>query len=86
LDDKTGRYAEIKRYEKGLLYSVSYSVEYAQEIEQAANLLLEASKLAYDKDFANYLSYHSEALLSDYLQQWDFAWLDMKKSKCEVVF
>jgi len=85
VDDKTGLYSVIKRDEKGLLYSVAYSVEYAQELEKAANLLLEASKLADDKEFANYLSMRADALVNDDFQPSDFAWMDMKNNPIDVV-
>ena len=85
VDDKTGLYSVIKRDEKGLLYSVAYSVEYAQELEKAANLLREASTLADDKEFANYLSMRADALISDDFQPSDFAWMDMKNNPIDVV-
>ena len=85
VDDKTGLYSVIKRDEKGQLYSVAYSVEYAQELEKAANLLREASTLADDKEFANYLSMRAEALVSDDFQPSDFAWMDMKNNPIDVV-
>lgn len=85
IDDKTGLYSVIKRDQKGLLYSVAYSVEYAQELEKAANLLREASKLADDKEFANYLSMRADALVNDDFQPSDFAWMDMKNNPIDVV-
>ena len=85
VDDKTGLYSVIKRDEKGLLYSVAYSVEYAQELEKAANILRKASKLADDKEFANYLSMRADALVSDDFQPSDFAWMDMKNNPIDVV-
>ena len=85
VDDKTGLYSVIKRDEKGLLYSVAYSVEYAQELEKAANLLREASKLADDREFANYLSMRADALVNDDFQPSDFAWMDMKNNPIDVV-
>ena len=85
VEDKTGLYSVIKRDENGKLYSVAYSVEYAQELEKAANLLREASKLAGDKEFANYLSMRADALVSDDFQPSDFAWMDMKNNPIDVV-
>ncbi|MFY8283964.1 dipeptidyl-peptidase 3 family protein [Pseudoalteromonas sp. SSMSWG5] len=85
LDDKTGLYSVIKRDEKGLLYSVAYSLEYAQELEKAANLLREASQLADDKEFANYLSMRADALVTDDFRASDFAWMDMKNNPIDVV-
>ena len=83
--DKNGLYSVIKRDENGKLYSVAYSIEYAQALEKAANLLREASKLADDKEFANYLNLRADALLSDDYQASDFAWMDMKNNPIDVV-
>ncbi|WP_404340947.1 Zn-dependent hydrolase [Pseudoalteromonas mariniglutinosa] len=83
--DKQGLYSLIKRDENGKLYSVPYSKEYAQELEQAANLLREASQLADDKEFANYLNLRADALQNDDFQASDFAWMDMKNNPIDVV-
>ncbi|MDQ9092390.1 Zn-dependent hydrolase [Pseudoalteromonas haloplanktis] len=83
--DKSGLYSVIKRDENGKLYSVAYSIEYAQALEKAANLLREASKLADDKEFANYLNLRADALQSDDYQASDFAWMDMKNNPIDVV-
>ncbi|MEO2281610.1 dipeptidyl-peptidase 3 family protein [Pseudoalteromonas pernae] len=83
--DKTGLYSIIKRDEQGKLYSVPYSKEYAAELEAAAKLLREASELADDKEFANYLSMRADALISDEYQASDFAWMDMKNNPIDVV-
>ncbi|MFY8328701.1 dipeptidyl-peptidase 3 family protein [Pseudoalteromonas sp. ZZD1] len=85
VEDKNGLYSVVKRDENGKLYTVSYSVEYAQALEKTANLLREASKLADDKEFANYLSLRADALLSDEYQASDFAWMDMKNNPIDVV-
>ncbi|MBE0376259.1 dipeptidyl-peptidase 3 family protein [Pseudoalteromonas prydzensis] len=83
--DKNGLYSVIKRDDSGKLYSVAYSIEYAQALEKAANLLREASKLAEDKEFANYLNLRADALQSDDYQASDFAWMDMKNNPIDVV-
>ena len=85
IEDKNGLYSIVKRDETGKLYSVSYSIEYAQALEKAALLLREASKLAEDKEFANYLNLRADALLNDDYQPSDFAWMDMKNNPIDVV-
>lgn len=85
VDDKTGLYSVIKRDDSGKLYSVAYSQEYAQQLEEAANLLREASALADDKEFANYLNLRANALQNDKYQASDFAWMDMKNNPIDVV-
>jgi hypothetical protein len=83
--DKTGLYSLIKRDELGNLYSTTYSEEYAVELAQAAKLLRDASKLADDKEFANYLNLRADAIQSDDFQASDFAWMDMKNNPIDVV-
>ena len=83
--DKTGLYSLIKRDELGNLYSTPYSEEYAVELAQAAELLREASKLADDQEFANYLNLRADAIQSDDFQASDFAWMDMKNNPIDVV-
>ena len=62
-----------------------YSKEYAKELAKAADLLREASKLADDKEFANYLNLRADALQKDDFQGSDFAWMDMKNNPIDVV-
>ncbi|WP_372760104.1 Zn-dependent hydrolase [Pseudoalteromonas sp.] len=83
--DKTGLYSIIKRDEQGKLYSVPYATEYATELAAAADLLREASQLAEDKEFANYLNLRADALQNDDFQASDFAWMDMKNNPIDVV-
>jgi hypothetical protein len=85
LNDKTGLYSIIKRDEQGNLYSVPYAKEYADELAVAADLLRQASKLADDKEFANYLKLRADALQKDDFQASDFAWMDMKNNPVDVV-
>lgn len=83
--DKKGLYSVIRRDDRGALVSIPYSKIYESELKQASKLLLEASALADDKDFANYLKMRSVALLSDDFQASDFAWMDMKNNPIDVV-
>ncbi len=85
LKDEKSLYSMIKRAEDGSLYSVPYSVEYANELAQASALLREASKLAVDKEFAHYLMLRADALQRDDFQASDFAWMDMKNNPVDVV-
>lgn len=83
--DKTGLYSVIRRDDKGALISIPFSIIYKTELQQASKLLLEASALADDKEFANYLQMRSVALLNDDFQASDFAWMDMKNNPIDVV-
>ncbi|MEI5640824.1 MULTISPECIES: dipeptidyl-peptidase 3 family protein [unclassified Pseudoalteromonas] len=83
--DKQGLYSLIRRDEQGELYSIPYSTAYKTELGQAAKLLREASQLAKDKEFANYLNLRADALVNNSYQTSDFAWMDMKNNPIDVV-
>ncbi|CAH9049470.1 hypothetical protein PSECIP111951_01316 [Pseudoalteromonas holothuriae] len=85
LKDKKGLYSIVKRDEQGKLHTLPYSKIYEKELSQAAQLLREASKLADDKEFANYLTLRADALLNNSYQTSDFAWMDMKNNPIDVV-
>ncbi|SFC37119.1 Peptidase family M49 [Pseudoalteromonas denitrificans DSM 6059] len=85
LDDKQGLYSIVRRNDKGALYSSPYSKVYAKQLSEAADLLKQASTLADDKEFANYLNLRAQALLTDDYQASDFAWMDMKNNPIDVV-
>ncbi len=82
---KDGLYSMVERDEEGNLKLVPYSVKFAEQLKRAAHLLREASKLADDKQFANYLELRADAFLSDIYQPSDMAWMDMKNNKIELV-
>ncbi|PCK32041.1 dipeptidyl-peptidase 3 family protein [Pseudoalteromonas piscicida] len=83
--DKTGLYSVIRRDENGQLYSIPYSSAYKAELDKAAELLRQASNLAQDKEFANYLNLRADALVNNSYQASDFAWMDMKNNPIDVV-
>ena len=85
LSDKTGLYSVIRRDSEGKLHTIPYSVQYKTELEAAAKLLTEASVLAEDKEFAEYLKLRAQALLTDNYQPSDFAWMAMKNNPIELV-
>ncbi|MFC3031124.1 Zn-dependent hydrolase [Pseudoalteromonas fenneropenaei] len=83
--DKNGLYSVIRRDKAGKLYSIPYSDEYQQHIDATATLLREASLLAEDQEFANYLNLRADALVNNSYQASDFAWMDMKNNPIDVV-
>ncbi|MBQ4850782.1 dipeptidyl-peptidase 3 family protein [Pseudoalteromonas sp. MMG012] len=83
--DKQGLYSIITRDDQGNLSSTSYSEVFQTELTKAASLLREASKLAVDKEFANYLNLRADALLNNSYQRSDFAWMDMKNNLIDIV-
>lgn len=84
-EGKDGLYSIVKRDAKGELSLSMYSDEYASEIAKIADLLIQASVLADDKEFGAYLSLRAEALKSDDYQASDLAWMSMKNNLVEVV-
>ncbi|OQX79278.1 MAG: Zn-dependent hydrolase [Bacteroidetes bacterium 4484_249] len=83
--DKTNLYTLIRRNKDGALKTVWYHDAYKKQVAEAAGLLKKASKLAGDKEFANYLELRAEALLTDDYQPSDLAWLDVKNNNVDFV-
>lgn len=83
--DKTSLYTLVRRDENGKLMTVWYHDAYAPQIKKAAKLLKEASKLAGDKEFANYLSLRADALLTDDYFESDMAWMDVRNNNIDFV-
>jgi len=84
--EKTNLYTLIKRNDEGKLKTVWYHEAFKQQIERAAGILLEAASFADDKDFANYLTLRSQALLTDDYFESDMAWLSMKNNLVDIVY
>ena len=84
-EGKDGLYSLVRRQDDGKLKLVPYSAEYAMELKQAAELLMQAAELADDAEFANYLRMRAAALQNDNFQPSDMAWMDMKNNPVELV-
>ncbi len=85
LKDEKGLYSLVKRDNNNQLITVPYSTIYKEQLTKASALLSKAAKLADDKQFAHYLELRAKALLSDQYQESDFAWMDMKNNKIDMV-
>ncbi|MBT8131260.1 MAG: Zn-dependent hydrolase, partial [Gammaproteobacteria bacterium] len=85
MDDKDGLYSLVRRRNDGSLYTVPYHMAYADQLAAAAELLVEASDLAEDIKFQDYLRLRAKALISDVYQPSDMAWLDMKNNEIDLV-
>ena len=85
LPGKSGLYSFIRRNSDGELMVVPYHVEFATELNQAANLLMEAANLADHDGFADYLRLRADALVTDEYQASDFAWMDVKSNPVDLV-
>lgn len=85
LPGKTGLYSFIRRNGDGELIVVPYHIEFASELQTAAILLRQASELAEDVEFADYLRLRADALVTDEYQESDFGWMDVKSNSIELV-
>ena len=83
--DAQGLYSVVTRNEKGSLLTIPYSTYYGEELEAAADLLIQAADLAETESFANYLRMRAEAISTDNYQASDMAWMDMKDNPVELV-
>ncbi len=84
-DTKTSQYTVIRRNASGQLESIPYHVEFKEEIEVAAELLMKASSLAEDAGLKNYLEKRAQAILSDEYFESDMAWMEMKNNSIDFV-
>ncbi len=84
-DGKDGQYTIVQRDSGGNLTLLPYSEAFADQINAVADLLVKASTLAEDPEFAAYLKLRAEALKSDDYQASDMAWMDMKNNPVELV-
>src|SRR5690242_14734882 len=80
-----GAYTVVRRDSAGHLVAVPYHVAYAAEMRNAAAHLREAAALADDPGLRRYLELRARALETDEYQPSDFAWLDMKQNRLDVV-
>ena len=85
LPGKNGLYSLVRRDREGKLMLVPFHVEYAEELQAAAELLRKAAKLAESTDFANYLKLRAAALISDEFQVSDMYWMDVRDNQIDVV-
>jgi hypothetical protein len=84
-ENKTSLYTLIKRDDDGQLKVVWYHEAYKEQTEKLADLLKQASELAEDKDFKNYLNLRAQSLLTDDYLAGDMAWMDMKNNAVDFV-
>jgi hypothetical protein len=83
--DKTSQYTLVRRDEEGKLQAVWYHEAYADQIQMAAELLMKASELAADKEFAEYLKLRATALLTDDYYYSDMMWMDVRNNNVDFV-
>ena len=84
-EGKDEQYSIVKRNADGGLVLLPYSKAFESQISAIADLLMQASALADDVEFAAYLKLRAEALKTDDYQASDMAWMDMKNNPIELV-
>ncbi|ABF42448.1 Zn-dependent hydrolase [Candidatus Koribacter versatilis Ellin345] len=67
------------------LQAIPYHVAYRAFLEPAARALKEASALARDKAFANFLRMRADALLNDDYYPSDVAWLELQNPRFDII-
>ncbi|WP_323788348.1 dipeptidyl-peptidase 3 family protein [Psychroserpens sp.] len=85
IENKSSIYNFVRRDENGALYSIPYHVQFAEELKEVSDLLVQASELAEDEGLQAYLKLRSKALLDDNYQASDLAWMDMKTNTLDIV-
>ncbi len=84
-ENKGSLYTFVRRDENGKLFAIPYHKQFADEMKEVSDLLLEASKLAENAGLKKYLELRSNALLDDNYQPSDMAWMDMKTNTLDIV-
>lgn len=83
--NKTSQYTVIVRDENGNLKCVWYHDYFEQQIKKAASLLDDASELAGDEEFAEYLRLRAKALRTDDYLESDMQWMDVRNNNIDMV-
>ena len=83
--NKTSQYTMIVRDDEGNLKCVWYHDYFEQQIKKAASLLDDASELAGDEEFAEYLRLRAKALRTDDYLESDMRWMDVRNNNIDMV-
>ena len=83
--NKPSQYTMIVRDENGALKCVWYHDYFAEQIKRAASLLDDASELAGDEEFAEYLRLRAKALRTDDYLESDMQWMDVRNNNVDLV-
>ena len=85
LPGKDSQYTLVRRDSKGALTVIPYHEAYPNQLQQAADLLDQASALAPDAGLKKYLALRAQSLLTDQYRESDLAWLDMKDNSVDLI-
>ena len=83
--DKNSQYTMVVRDDEGNLKCVWYHDYFAEQIKKAASLLDDASELAGDEEFAEYLRLRAKALRTDDYLESDMQWMDVRNNNVDLV-
>jgi hypothetical protein len=83
--NKKSLYTVLKRNNKGVINAHYFHEVYPKQLQKAADLLLQAAKLADDAGFKKYLTLRADAILTDDFKASDMAWMDMKSNGIDFV-
>ncbi len=83
--DKMSPYTLIRRDENGKLKVVWYHDAYKESIDRICGYLESAATMTIKESVRNYLLKRAEALRTDSYRESDYAWMDMKDSKMDLV-
>ena len=83
--NKNSQYTMIVREANGALKCVWYHDYFEQQIKKAASLLDDASELAGDEEFAEYLRLRAKALRTDDYLESDMQWMDVRNNNIDMV-
>jgi len=78
-------YTFVRRDSSNNLYSIKYNNFFENYVSKISELLIKASELSENKDFANYLKLRADAILTDNYTESDLAWLKLKTNKLDFV-
>ena len=82
---KNSQYTMVVRDENGNLKCVWYHDYFAEQIKKATSLLDDASELAGDEEFAEYLRLRAKALRTDDYFESDMQWMDVRNNNIDLV-
>ena len=84
-DSLKSLYTMVRRDASGALTAIPYSRYFSAANTRAAAKVRQAAALAEDPGLRRYLGLLATALVTDHYQPSDFAWMDMKKNKLDIV-
>ncbi len=84
-EGKLSPYTLIERDENGDLDIIPYHTAYNKELNEIYDLMIKASELAENEQFAKYLKLRAEALISDKYLESEEAWMQVKDNKIDFI-